>query len=388
MTIKELGEKYADYCVEMRRHFHRHPEISRHEVETSKRVREELDKMGYTYRIMAENGVVVDVGGKKPGKCILLRADMDALSVQEETGFEYASEVPGVMHACGHDSHIAMLLTCARILKEIEDEIPGTIRLCFQPAEEVAWGARTMVAEGVLEGVDAVFAIHSWADVDAGKATCEAGPRMAGADMFDIKVHGRGGHGSAPHQGVDAITTMCEIVGALQTVVSRETNPMDTAVLTVGTINGGSRWNVLPEYASISGTTRFYNMKVYEDLPKQMERVSTLIAEAHRAECEFINTRIVLPTINDAEVAAVAQGSIKKIFGEDGIQPFGMVTGGEDFSDMMDKRPGAVCFVGMRNPEIDGVYPNHHGKFKIDEPSMCKGAALYAQVAWDYLSQQ
>ena len=387
MTIKELGEKYTDYCVSMRRYFHQHPELSRQEVETSKRVKEELDKMGLAWRAIADNGVLCDIGGKKPGKCILLRADMDALQVQEETGFEFASEVPGVMHACGHDSHIAMLLTCAQILKDIQDEINGTVRLCFQPAEEVAWGCITCVEQGALDGVDAVFAIHSWADVDAGKATCQPGPRMAGADMFDVKIHGKGGHGAMPHQGIDAITTTCELVSALQTVISRETSPMEPAVLTVGTIQGGTRWNVLPEYASISGTTRFYSDELRENIPIQMERVAKNVCAAHNCECEFINTRIVRPTINDPEIAEIATGSIKKIFGENGNQNFGLVTGGEDFSEMLSRRPGAVAFVGMRNEATGGTYPNHHGKFKIDEPSMCKGAALYAQVAMDYLNK-
>ena len=386
MNIKELGEKYADYCVQMRRYFHQHPEISREEVNTGRVVREELTKLGVDFRPIAENGALVTIGGKKPGKTILVRGDMDALTVQEETGLDFASEVPGVMHACGHDGHTAMLLTAAKILHDLDEagEINGTIKLLFQPAEEVAWGALKCIEEGCLEGVDKVFAIHLWSDVEAGKATCAAGPKMAGAMMFDVKVHGKGGHASMPHQGVDAITTTCQIIDNLQTIVSREFSPMDQCVLTVGTIKGGSRWNVLPEYAEFSGTTRFYSDENHKKFPEFMDRICKLTAAAHRAECEVIHTEIVPPTINDPELCDIATDSIRKIFGEDGVQPFGMVTGGEDFGFIMEKVPGAVCFVGVRNEAINGVYPNHNGKFMIDEPSMCKGAALYAQVAVDY----
>lgn len=387
MNIAEAAQKYADYTIEMRRYFHKYPELGLQEENTAKKIREELTKMGIPFVTMANYGTVATIGGKKSGKCVLLRADMDALAVQEENDVEYASTKPGIMHACGHDSHSAMLLGCAKILKDMEDEINGTVRLCFQLSEENGQGAKLMIKEGLLDGVDACFALHVWANVDSGYVAVAPGPVMASANLFEVQIKGKGSHGSAPHQGIDALTTGCAVVGELQKIVSREIDPQEAAVLTIGSFQSGTGWNIIADSAKLVGTTRCFSKEVNAMLPEAMERVIKNVCEAHRCEGKLIYTPIVDPTINDEKLAILAQGSVAKIFGEGKIQAMKPTTGGEDFSEMMRDIPGAIGMVGVRNPEIDGVYANHHGKFKVDEAQMVKGAGLYAQMAVDYLNQ-
>ncbi len=387
MNIAEAAQKYADYTIEMRRYFHKYPELSLQEENTAKKIREELTKMGIPFVPMAGTGTLATIGGKKPGQCVLLRADMDALPVQEENDFDYASTNPGVMHACGHDSHSAMLLGCAKILKDMEDEINGTVKLCFQLSEENGQGAKLMIKDGALEGVDACFALHVWADVDSGYVAVAPGAVMAGANMFEIEIKGKGSHGSAPQQGMDALTTGCAVVEELQKIISREIDPQDPAVITVGSFNSGTGWNIVADTAKLVGTTRCYSREVNEYLPKAMERIVKNISAAHRCEGKLIYTPIVDPTINDEKLSELAQGAVAKTFGEGKVQRLKPVTGGEDFSEMMRDIPGTICMVGVRNPEIDAVYANHHGKFKVDEAEMVKGAGLYAQLAVDYLNQ-
>ena len=387
MNIAEAAQKYADYTIEMRRYFHKYPELGLQEENTAKKIREELTKMGIPFVTTANYGTVATIGGKKPGKCVLLRADMDALAVQEENDVEYASTKPGIMHACGHDSHSAMLLGCAKILKDMEDEINGTVRLCFQLSEENGQGAKLMIKEGLLDGVDACFALHVWANVDSGYVAVAPGPVMASANLFEVQIKGKGSHGSAPHQGIDALTTGCAVVGELQKIVSREIDPQEAAVLTIGSFQSGTGWNIIADSAKLVGTTRCFSKEVNAMLPEAMERVIKNVCEAHRCEGKLIYTPIVDPTINDEKLAILAQGSVAKIFGEGKIQAMKPTTGGEDFSEMMRDIPGVIGMVGVRNPEIDGVYANHHGKFKVDEAQMVKGAGLYAQMAVDYLNQ-
>lgn len=387
MNIAEAAQKYADYTIEMRRYFHKYPELGLQEENTAKKIREELTKMGIPFVTMANYGTVATIGGKKLGKCVLLRADMDALAVQEENDVEYASTKPGIMHACGHDSHSAMLLGCAKILKDMEDEINGTVRLCFQLSEENGQGAKLMIKEGLLDGVDACFALHVWANVDSGYVAVAPGPVMASANLFEVQIKGKGSHGSAPHQGIDALTTGCAVVGELQKIVSREIDPQEAAVLTIGSFQSGTGWNIIADSAKLVGTTRCFSKEVNAMLPEAMERVIKNVCEAHRCEGKLIYTPIVDPTINDEKLAILAQGSVAKIFGEGKIQAMKPTTGGEDFSEMMRDIPGVIGMVGVRNPEIDGVYANHHGKFKVDEAQMVKGAGLYAQMAVDYLNQ-
>lgn len=316
MNVQEIASKYKDYLIEKRRFFHQYPEVSTKEYNTSKAIKEELDKIGVSWRPCGlETGILVTIQGAKPGKTILLRADMDALTVQETTGAPYASKNEGIMHACGHDCHIAMLLTAVRILDDMKDELCGTVKLAFQPAEEVAMGAKSMIEQGALEGVDACFAIHVWTDVKSGTVSLEAGPRMASADEFHITIKGKGCHGAQPEQGVDAVVVTAAMINNLQAIVSREISPADPAVVTVGSIQAGTRWNVVAENSYMTGTTRCFSNEVWSTFKDRMERIVKSTAETYRAEAELEYLRIVPPTVNDPEVVAVAQKSAKTILG-------------------------------------------------------------------------
>ena len=389
MNIKEAAQKYSDYVVDIRRKIHSNPELSTQEFETSKLVQEELDKIGVPYEICGElgTGVLATVKGALPGKTILIRGDMDALPVVEETDVPFKSKHEGKMHACGHDCHTSSLLTAAHILNDIKDELHGTVKLAFQPAEETAQGAKDMIAAGALEGVDGVYGMHVWSGVPVGTACAAAGGRMASAGMFEIWVQGKGGHGAEPANCIDAITCTTAIVNSLQTIVSREFRPIDAAVLTVGKIDAGFRWNVIADKAYIAGTTRCFSNEINKAFPEKIERIAKGVAEAYRCtvECKF--TDLVPPTVNHPFMASICEGAIKTILGEDANYDFEPTTGGEDFAFVIDAAPeqmGAICLLGVRNEAEGCCYEHHSPKFKVDESALVNAAALYCQVADDF----
>ena len=389
MNIKEAAQKYSDYVVDIRRKIHSKPELSTQEFETSKLVQEELDKIGVPYEICGKlgTGVLATVKGALPGKTILLRGDMDALPVVEETDVPFKSKNEGKMHACGHDCHTSSLLTAAHILNDIKDELHGTVKLAFQPAEETAQGAKDMIAAGALEGVDGVYGMHVWSGVPVGTACAAAGGRMASAGMFEIWVQGKGGHGAEPANCIDAITCTTAIVNSLQTIVSREFRPIDAAVLTVGKIDAGFRWNVIADKAYIAGTTRCFSNEINKAFPEKIERIAKGVAEAYRCtvECKF--TDLVPPTVNHPFMASICEGAIKTILGENANYDFEPTTGGEDFAFFIDAAPeqmGAVCLLGVRNEAEGCCYEHHSPKFKVDEAALLNAAALYCQVADDF----
>ena len=384
MDIKAVAAQYEQYIIEMRRHFHAHPEVSGQEVETSKRIKEELTKMGVEWRECGGNGVLATIQGAKPGKTMLLRGDMDGLAVQEETGAEYASQNPGVMHACGHDCHTSMMLTAAQILKDMKEDLCGTVKLAYQPAEEIATGAKAMIADGAMEGVDACFGIHVWSDVEAGKVSAEPGPRMASADQFIIKLQGKGSHGAAPHQGIDAAVAVSALVNNLQSIISREVDPAQAAVVTVGKMGAGSRWNVVAEYGFLEGTTRCFDLGVQDLLEDSVTRIAKATAETYRCTAEVEYNRLVVPTINDAHISSIVQNAARKVISEDANTLCEKTNGGEDFAFFMEKAPGAIAFLGIRNEACDAVWPMHSGHFCVDESALIKGAMLYAQTAMDF----
>ncbi len=383
-NIQKLGEKYKDYMVEMRRYFHENPEPSTEEYNTSAKIKEELDKMGIPYVSAAGTGVIGTIQGGKPGKTVALRADMDALQVKECTGLPFASKKEGLMHACGHDGHIASLLGAAKILNEIKDEIQGTVKLFFQPAEETAWGAKKMIEEGALEGVDGVFGIHIWADIELGKISVEAGPRMASTDLFRIKVTGKGGHGSLPHQGVDAVVAGSAIVMNLQSIVSREISPLETAVVSVGQIKSGSRFNVIAPEAFMDGTTRAFSAEVRGKFHGMIDRIAKNTAAAYRAEAVTEYEYLVPVTINDERCSKIAEEAVRETFGEEALTTFPKITGSEDFSYFSNEREGVLCFVGTGT---ENYYPHHHPKFSVDERALPVAASMYAAYAVNYLKK-
>ena len=388
MKSKELAGKYKDYVIDLRRHFHMYPESSLEEFETSKRIREELDKMGIPYISLATNGVLATIEGGMEGKTVALRADMDALEIVETNDVPYKSKIEGKMHGCGHDGHTAMLLGAAKILNEIKDEIKGKVYLIFQPAEEVAIGAKAMIKESnFMDEVDTAFAIHLWSEVPVGTVSVDPGPRMASADIFKIKIKGKAGHGSMPNQGVDAVVAGAAIVMDLQSVVSREMNPHDTVVLSVGAFHGGTRFNIIAGEAVLDGTTRLFNPELREQIPGIIERIAKNTAASYRAEASLEYIYGTPPVTNDEECAAIARGAVVKLVGEEGVFEFPKTTGGEDFGYFLEKAPGVIAFVGIRNDEKGINYAHHHDKFDMDEDGLEIGTALYVQYTLDYLNQ-
>ena len=322
MQIKELVRENRDYVISLRRHFHQYPELSMEEYETSKKIKEELDKMGIEYRSAANTGIIATIKGDKPGKTIALRADMDALPVEELTDFDFKSKIDGHMHACGHDSHMAMLLGAAKILNDMKEQINGTVRLIFQPAEENAKGAHAMIRDGAIDGVDSIFGIHIWAQIPVGKVSLEAGPRMASTDWFYIDVKGKGGHGSQPENCIDAVVVSSAIVMNLQTLVSRETRPHNPLVLSIGLLNSGTKLNVIAEEGHMEGTTRCFDPELRKQLPIKMERIIKSTAEAFGATATLRYDLAGSAVINDEQCSEIGQGSVEKILGKEGNYQF------------------------------------------------------------------
>lgn len=283
MNIGEMAKTHKEYTIGIRREFHMNPEPAMKEERTSDRIIEELENMGITCKKVAGTGVVGIIEGRVKGKTIALRADIDALELQEKNEVEYKSKIEGMMHGCGHDGHAASLLTAAKILNEIKDEFSGTVKLIFQPGEEVAQGAKKMISEGVLENVDGIFGIHIWNDVEVGKVSVEKGPRMASAGIFNINITGKGGHGSMPNQGIDSVLVGAATVMNMQSLVAREINPIDPAVVTLGIFNAGTRQNILAGEAYLEGTTRSFSMEVNDSFEEQIRRVaeSTALSLIH-----------------------------------------------------------------------------------------------------------
>ena len=386
MTINQLLEKYKNYAITMRREFHMNPEPSMKEFRTQKRVMEELKSMGIPCEKIAGTGVIGTIKGNGEGKTVALRADMDALELQEENDFSYKSKIDGLKHGCGHDGHTAGLLTAAKILSEMKSEFKGTVKLLFQPGEETAKGALAMIEGGAMVGVDGIMGIHIWNDCETGKISLQSGPRMASAGIFKVYITGKGGHGSMPHQGVDATIVGSAIVMNLQSIVSREINPLDSAVLTVGIFNSGSRFNVMAGEAYLEGTTRCFDMTINDGFEDQMKRVIESTAKAYRAEARLDYKQLVLPTINDENLSAIAEDSAAKVFGKESLISFEKTTGGEDFAFYSKYAPSVFAFVGSKNEKKIEYFPHHHPKFDFDEEALGVAAGLYAQFAIDFLS--
>lgn len=386
MNVRELAEKYESYIIERRRYYHTCPELSGQEVETAKSLKADLEAMGVEVEMCKNcNGLVGTIRGGKPGKTVALRADIDALSVVEETGLPFASKNEGAMHACGHDNHIAMLLGGAKILTEIKDQMPGTVKLLFQPAEEVATGAKSMIAEGVLEGVDAIYGAHIWGDFDAPLFDASAGNRMACCDGFTIEVEGVSTHGSSPHLGTDGIVAAAAIIQELQSYVSRNNNPLNPCVVTVGTINGGQRFNIIANKVVLEGTVRTFSRETLATIQGDMQRIVSNTAAAFGATANVTKySHMTPPLINDnEELNKIAQDAVVKLYGEDALGHLPTMMGSEDYAFFMEKVPGIYCFLGSRDAEHH--YINHHEKYDVPEDVLKRGAAMYAQFAFDFL---
>ncbi len=385
-SVKEISED----AIDVRRDIHKHPELGFEEERTAGIVSERLADYGLEVTEgVAETGVVGILEGKKPGPTVLLRADMDALPIEEETDAPYRSTVDGVMHACGHDAHTAVNLHVARLLSENRDEVPGTIKFIFQPAEEGPGGAKPMIEEGVLENpdVDAAFGLHMWNPIDVGTVGVREGPLLACADEFEVTITGEGGHGAAPHEAVDPITCASNVISTLQTIVSREVDPLTPAVLTVGKLEGGTRFNIIPDEVYFEGTVRTYDNDLRQSMPDRIKRICTNTAEAMNCEADVTYNFYYPPTINDAEMAGVAHRAASKVVDQDDILDDCRTLGGEDFSFFLEEVPGCFVFIGSRNEEKDITAPHHSARFDIDERAIPIGIEVMKETVLQYLRE-
>jgi IAA-amino acid hydrolase len=373
-----------DWIVGLRRTIHRRPELGYQEVETSKLVRRTLDELGISYRYpVAETGVVATLRGGD-GPCVALRADMDALPIHEEAEIDFRSEVDGKMHACGHDCHTAMLLGAARLLKEKQSKIPGTVKLFFQPAEEGGAGGKRLREEGALDNpaVERVFGLHVWPELPTGQIGSRTGTFLAAVGRFEITVEGIGGHAAYPHKTVDPVVAAASIAVEIQSIVAREVDPFEPAVISVTSINGGEAFNVIPPQMILGGTYRSLTNKGLEFLGKRIREVAEQVASAHR--CKVKTAEIgnpYPPTVNDAACWKMAQQVAGDMLGSESIREAPPVMGGEDFAYYTEKVPGCFVGLGVRNPSIGAVYHVHHPAFKADEDALPIGAALHVGFA-------
>lgn len=387
-NLTHLIAKYNQDMIAFRRDLHRHPELPFEEVRTTAKIAEVLDSIGIPYRRTTPTGIIAEIKGGKAGKTVLLRADIDALPVQElNQHIDYQSTIDGKMHACGHDSHTAMLLTAAKALNDIKEQLSGNVRLVFQPAEEIAQGAKAMVAQGVLADIDNVFGMHIWSKTPSDKISCVVGPSFASADLLTVRFKGKGGHGSMPQDTVDAVMVASAFVMNVQAIVARETDPLEPAVVTIGRMEVGTRFNVIAENAVLEGTVRCFNIDLREKIVAAIKRYAHHVAEMYRATAEVDYVYGTLPVINEQRSAELAQSVIRQAFGESYLYTERPTTGGEDFSYYTENIPGAFALLGCGNAAKDTQWAHHHGCFNIDEDVMAKGAELYAQYAWVYLNQ-
>lgn len=373
-----------------RRQFHENPELGFQEFETAKTVAERLQALGVEdiRTGIAVTGVTGLIhGGKGPGKVVLLRADMDALPINEENEVPYRSQVSGKMHACGHDAHTAMLMGIARVLSERKNEFAGTVKLLFQPAEEGGGGARVMIEEGVLTDpdVDAVFGMHMDQNNPVGTISTRPGPLLAAADRFYVTIKGKGGHGAHPEQTFDPIAIGAQIVTALQTIVAREIDPLQPAVCTVGALIAGEAANVIPDTAIMRGTLRSFDPGVRKHLGESVERLVTGIARAMRADVDFDYQPGYPPTVNDDAMTDLVMDVASGVVGDEGVILTEKHMGAEDFSYFLQQKPGCFFFVGSANEDKGLIWSHHHPRFDIDEESMAVGMDVMIRTVFRYL---
>jgi amidohydrolase len=386
-AVDSFVEDVRDEVIRWRRHLHRNPELSFKERETSRFVYETLESFdGLELSRPTPTSVVARLIGEKSGSTIALRADMDALPITEENDFEFVSKNPGVMHACGHDGHTAMLLGTAKILSGMKEEIRGEVRFLFQHAEELyPGGAEDMVEAGVLDGVDAIIGIHLWSQSEVGKIGLVYGPMLAAPDTFKIVVKGEGGHAAMPHQTVDSIAVGAQVVTNLQHVVSRNTDPLDNVVISVTKFVGGTTHNIIPGSVEMEGTVRTLDEEVRKEVPETMERIISGIAEAHGASYHFEYQRGYRPVINDERVTRAIEETVREVFGEAAIEMMRPLMAGEDFSAYQQTSPGTFFYVGAGNEEKGITYPHHHPRFTVDEDALENGIKMFVHATFRLL---
>lgn len=387
--LRRLITENRDYVVDLRRHFHAFPELSTKEFKTQEKIVAELKALGLEPVKAAGTGVIADIKGAQPGRTVAVRADMDALPIQDECGQPYQSQHPGVCHACGHDGHMAMLLGLAKVLLTLRGELTGTVRLIFQPDEEIPpGGATAMIAQGFLDGVDAIIGAHLWQALPVGQLGLTYGRMMAQPGSFDITIQGKGGHGSSPHTAVDPILVGSQVVQALHTIVSRSIDPIEPVVVSIGVFKAGHIRNVIPETARIEGTIRVFDEELLKAIHRRVEQIVKGVCAAHGADYQLTTTCSYPPVVNDAAVVKQVWQAGTETLGEAGVIEVKPVLGAEDFSYYLQKVPGAFMFVGAGNEAKGIVHPHHHPKFAIDEDAMINGIEILARSALRLLAAE
>ena len=387
LLMKRLEELFPE-MVELRRMLHAEPELSFEEEKTPAMIADYLERLGVEVkRGVGGRGVVGYIRGSKPGKTVALRADFDALPIQEETGLSFASKRPGVMHACGHDGHTATLLVLAKALVEHREQLTGTVVLIHQFAEELApGGAIAMIEDGCLEGVDAIYGTHLWSTMPLGQIGYRHGAIMAAADRFDLVIHGRGGHGASPHETIDSIAVAAALVGQLQHIVSRNVDPLKSAVVSIGSFQAGGAFNVIADSAAIVGTVRTFDPEVQQLIIKRIEEMTKGICEAMGATFTLDYKKGYPAVVNDPFETNRFVQSANKVQGEHLVQEMAPIMGGEDFAYYLQHVPGTFFFTGAGNEDKGILYPHHHPKFDFDEAALLIAAKCLGRVAIHFLT--
>lgn len=383
--VRQLVMNHKDQIIKTRRDLHRIPETAYTEEKTSAYVADYLRNLELDVQTdIAKHGVVGLLRTERQGPTLMIRADMDALPIQEETGLPFASTHKGVMHACGHDAHMAMVLGAASVITRLKDNLQGNIKFLFQPAEEGPGGAAPMIEAGVMENpkVDYSVGCHVWPDIPEGTIGVRAGPFMAAMDRFDIKIIGKGGHGAMPHQSVDALDVGSQVINALQRIVSRKVDPLEPAVVTVGTFHSGTAFNIIPKEAVLSGTTRTFHPDIWKSWKGRIEKIVGGVCESMGAEYELQYTQGYPATINDESMAEVIRRSAEKVVGKEQVVEPARTLGGEDFSFYLQKSKGCYFALGVGRP---GGAPVHNSRFDFREDLMLLGVEIYCQTVLELL---
>ncbi|NLN15412.1 MAG: amidohydrolase [Tissierellia bacterium] len=386
--ILELAKAIQDEMVEIRRELHMYPEISQHEEQTAEIIKKYLNKFNIPFEDnVGGYGIIATIEGGKPGKTVGLRADMDALQMEEQTDLEFKSRNKGVMHSCGHDIHMTFLLGAGRLLNDHREEIAGTIKLIFQPAEELSpiGGSRGIIESGKIDSIDAIFGLHVWPDLPFGKIGIMDGEMMASSDQFEVIFKGKSSHAARPHEGTDAIVMGSQFVNALQVLISRQTDPMDSAVLTVGKFNAGTRYNIVADSCILEGTCRTFKESTRQRIERNMGLLVKSIAEAHDGEGILRYNKGYLAVVNDKEMAEIVRKAATRLFTKACLYPLETPSmTGEDFSFYLQHKPGAFLWLGIGKD--DGTtYPLHNPKFYVDEDIIWRGISLMYQIAREFL---
>ena len=388
--IKDESKSISDWIINIRRELHEHPELMYEEFKTSELIRRELDKLDIPYKHpIAETGVLASIGNGN-GPCVALRADMDALPIHEETDVPFRSKIDGKMHACGHDCHVSMLLGAAKLLKEKENKINGTVKLLFQPAEEGGAGGKLMREEGALKdpAVERIFGLHVWPQMPSGQIGSREGTFLAATSSLSLTVKGVGGHAAVPQLTKDPVLTSARIITNLQSIISRELDPLDSGVVSITVINGGNASNVIPSDVNVKGTLRSLTMEGLKELQKRVKEIAEGIAQTHGCEAivEYVGNDYP-PTVNDSDMWRFAKKIGIELLGNENVSDLDAVMGGEDFAYYTEKVKGCFVVLGMNNPDIDATYSVHHPMFKADEDALHIGTALHTIFALKSLEE-